>query len=106
MPRPPKIPADLAAGLAAEAERVAQLGTGTCAARDAAARLQRDVIRSIGEVPQRYREDLLGAATDLADRLSQCSEQRRREEKEHDQKEEKAEKEHGKGHGKKHGKGG
>ncbi|HSC49103.1 MAG TPA: hypothetical protein VLD16_02480 [Gaiellaceae bacterium] len=73
-PKPPRIPDAVAARLAAEADRVAALTPGTCAARDAAARFQADVIRSIGKVPARYQEPLASAANDLAARLAACTE--------------------------------
>ena len=56
--RPPRIPAGVAARLAAEADRVAALTPGTCEARDAAVRFRNDVIASIGRVPARYQEPL------------------------------------------------
>jgi Skp family chaperone for outer membrane proteins len=62
------------ADLATQAEKVASLSAGSCAARDASARLQSDVISAIPKIPQRYREELLGAANDLADRLATCVE--------------------------------
>jgi hypothetical protein len=72
-PKPPRIPAGLAARLADEADRVAGLAPGSCAARDAAARFRADVIASIGSVPARYREPLMSAANDLATRLATCT---------------------------------
>lgn len=71
-PPPPRIPADVAARLAAEADRVATLTADTCAARDAAARLRSDVIASIGRIPSRYQEPLTAAANSLAERLAAC----------------------------------
>jgi hypothetical protein len=71
-PRPPRIPAGIAARLAAEADRVASLAPESCAARDAAARFRGDVIDSIGRVPARYREPLMSAANDLVERLASC----------------------------------
>ena len=73
-PRPPRIPAGVAARLAAEADRVAALTPGTCEARDAAVRFRNDVIASIGRVPARYQEPLSSAANSLAERLSSCVE--------------------------------
>jgi hypothetical protein len=73
-PRPPRIPAAVASRLAAEADRVAALTPGTCAARDAARRFQADVIASIGRVPRRYQEPLSSAANDLSARLAACTE--------------------------------
>jgi hypothetical protein len=69
----PKIPAGVAARLAAEADRVAALAPGTCAARDAAVRLRSDVIVSIGRIPARYQEPLTSAANALAERLAACT---------------------------------
>jgi hypothetical protein len=73
-PKPPRIPADAASRLAAEADRVAALTPGTCAARDAANAFRADVIASIGSVPARYREPLMSAANSLAARLAACRE--------------------------------
>jgi hypothetical protein len=73
-PRPPRIPAAVATRLAAEADRVAALTPGTCAARDAARRFQADVIASIGRVPARYQEPLSSATNDLTARLAACTE--------------------------------
>jgi len=92
-PKPPRIAAGVASRLAAEADRVAALAPGTCAARDAARRFQADVIASIGRVPPRYQEPLTSAANDLAARLAACTEPppaTRREPPKH----------HGHGHGK------
>jgi hypothetical protein len=85
-PPPPRIPADVAARLATEADRVAALTPGTCEARDAAARFRQDVIVSIGRIPRRYQEPLTSAANTLAERLATCVEPKP---------------ENGKGHGKK-----
>ena len=71
-PPGPRIPADVAARLAAEAERLGALTPGTCAARDAAARFRSDVIASIGRIPSRYQEPLTSAANSLAERLATC----------------------------------
>ena len=71
-PPPPRIPAAVAARLAAEADRVATLAPGTCAARDAAARFRSDVIASIDRIPSRYQEPLTAAANSLAERLATC----------------------------------
>ena len=90
-PKPPRIPAGIAQQLAAEADHVATLTPGTCAARDAAAHFRASVIASIGSVPARYQEPLMSAANALADRLAACVEPQP------------AEPEHGKGHDKKHG---
>jgi hypothetical protein len=72
-PAPPRIPADVASRLAAEADGVARLAPGSCAARDAATRLRRHVIASAGQIPARYRQPLLSAADDLAERLAACT---------------------------------
>jgi hypothetical protein len=69
----PKIPAGVAARLATEADHVAALAPGTCAARDAAVRFRADVIASIGRIPARYRETLTSAANGLAERLAACT---------------------------------
>jgi hypothetical protein len=71
-PKPPRIPAAVAARLAAEADRVAALTPGSCAARDAAARFRTDVIASLGRIPSRYQEPLTSAANSLAERLATC----------------------------------
>jgi len=73
-PKPPKIPAAVAARLAAQADRVSALAPGTCEARDAAARFRAAVIASIGrrEIPTRYQETLMSAANSLAERLAPC----------------------------------
>ena len=74
-PRPPKIPAAVAARLAAQAEGVAALVPGTCEARDAAARFRAQVIAAIQgqQIPARYQEPLLSAANSLAERLATCA---------------------------------
>jgi hypothetical protein len=73
-PKPPRIPAAVAARLAAQADGVAALEPGTCEARDAAARLRAQVIASIQrrQIPARYQEPLLSAANSLAERLATC----------------------------------
>jgi hypothetical protein len=73
-PKPPRIAAGVAARLASEADRVAGLAPGTCAARDAANRFRSDVIASVGSLPPRYQEPLTSAANDLAARLATCTE--------------------------------
>jgi hypothetical protein len=73
-PRPPRIPADVASRLAAEADQVAALAPGSCEARNAAARFRADVIASIGRIPARYQEPLTSAANTLAERLATCAE--------------------------------
>ena len=72
----PRIPAGVAAKLAAEADRVAALTPGSCEARDAAARFRTDVIASIGRIPARYQEPLTSAANTLAERLATCVERK------------------------------
>jgi hypothetical protein len=74
LPRPPRIPTAVATRLAAEAEGLAKLAPGSCAARDAAARFRSEVIASVGSIPSRYQESLLSAANDLAQRLAACTE--------------------------------
>ncbi len=69
----PRIPAGVAARLAAEADAVAALTPGTCEARDAAARFRDDVIASIRRIPQRWQEPLTSAANTLAARLATCA---------------------------------
>jgi hypothetical protein len=69
-PAPPRIPADVAQRLAAEADAVAS--TQGCAARPAAVKLQTDVIAQIRDIPQRYREQLLSAATGVLSRIPEC----------------------------------
>ena len=73
-PKPPKIPAAVAARLASEADRVSALTPGTCEARDAAGRFRAEVIASIQrrQIPARYQEPLLSAANSLAERLATC----------------------------------
>jgi hypothetical protein len=72
---PPKIPAGVAARLAAQADHVAALTPGTCEARDAAAGFRAQVIASINlhRIPARYQEPLLSAANSLAERLATCT---------------------------------
>lgn len=73
-PKPPRIPAAVAARLASQADRVSALAPGTCEARDAAARFRTEVIASIQrrQIPGRYQEPLLSAANSLAERLATC----------------------------------
>ena len=82
-PRPPRIPADVARQLAAEADLIASAEPGTCTARAAAARLQAETIQAIQShrLPARYQEPLTSAANDLVARLSQCTEPTRRKDK-------------------------
>jgi hypothetical protein len=105
-PPAPRIPVGVASRLAAEAERLAQLAPGTCAARDAAARFRAHVIAAISSVPARYQEPLTSAANDLAERLATCDEERGHDADEHAKKD----RDHGKdekkrGSRKKHGHG-
>jgi hypothetical protein len=94
-PRPPRIPADVARKLAAEADLIANAQPGSCTARAAAARLQAEAIQAIHRVPKRYQEPLMSTANDLVGRLSQCTEPtRRKDEKPKHPKHEK--KKHGK----------
>jgi hypothetical protein len=74
-PPPPKIPAGVAARLAAQADHVAALTPGTCEARDAATGFRAQVIASINlhRIPARYQEPLLSAANSLAERLATCT---------------------------------
>jgi hypothetical protein len=67
---PPRIPAAVAARLAADATRVASIDG--CAARGAAIAFRRDVIASISRVPTRYQEPLTSAANDLVSRIPPC----------------------------------
>ena len=73
--RPPRIPADLARQLAAEADLIASAQPGSCTARAAAARLQAETIQAIQahRLPARYQEPLTSAANDLVARLAQCT---------------------------------
>ena len=98
-PRPPRIPADVAARLAAEADRVAVLAPGSCAARDAAARLRSDVIASVGRIPARYERPLLSAVRDVAGRLASCTPPPAEPRHHEDHGKHRG---HGHGHGKKH----
>ena len=95
-PKPPRIPAGVATRLAAEADLVAGMTPGTCAARDAANRFRSDVIASVGRLPARYQEPLTSAANDLAARLAACTPPPPKQ-PEHGH--------HGHGHGKKKGEG-
>jgi hypothetical protein len=94
-PRPPRIPADVAQRLAAEADLIARAQPGSCTARAAAARLQAGALEAIQShrVPQRYQEPLMSAANGLVARLSVCAEPTRKDdEKRHEKKK------HGKDH--------
>jgi hypothetical protein len=66
----PRIPAEVAQKLAADADALAS--TQGCAARNAAARLQTDVIAAVGRIPSRYREQLMSAANDAVSRVPEC----------------------------------
>jgi hypothetical protein len=92
-PAPPRITADVAQRLAADADTVA--ARPGCAARDAALKLQTDVIDAIQgrRIPQRYREQLLSAANQIVVRIPECLPPR------HDNGKHKGQKKHGK-HGK------
>jgi hypothetical protein len=91
-PRPPRIPADVAQRLAAEADLIARAQPGSCTARAAAARLQAEAIRAIQSrrVPLRYQEPLMSAANGLVARLSMCAApphdapEKKREKKKHE----------------------
>jgi hypothetical protein len=94
-PRPPRIPADVAQRLAAEADLIARAQPGSCTARAAAARLQAEALEAIQShrVPPRYQEPLMSAANGLVARLSVCAEPTRKDdEKRHEKKK------HGKDH--------
>jgi hypothetical protein len=86
---PPRIPAQVAQQLAADADAVAS--AQGCAARAPAVKLQTDAINAVARIPERYREQLMSAANDVVSRIPACPPQR----------------EHGKhkGHKKKHGEG-
>ena len=88
-PRPPRIPADVAQRLAAEADLIARAQPGSCTARAAAARLQAEALEAIQShrVPPRYQEPLMSAANGLVARLSVCAEPTRKDdEKRHEKK--------------------
>jgi hypothetical protein len=89
----------VAARLAAEADRVAALAPGSCAARDAAARFRSDVAASVGRVPRRYQTPLVAAARDLAVRLATCTPPRV-EPTRHENRGKHRGQDHGHGHGK------
>ena len=67
---PPRIPADVARQLAADAEAVAS--AQGCAARAPAVKLQTDAINAVGRIPERYREQLMSAANDIVSRIPEC----------------------------------
>ena len=88
-PRPPRIPADVAQRLAAEADLIASAQPGSCTARAAAVRLQAEALEAIQthQVPPRYQEPLMSAANGLVARLSVCAEPTRNDdEKRHEKK--------------------
>ena len=87
-PRPPRIPADVAQRLAAEADLIARAQPGSCTARAAAARLQAESLEAIQShrVPPRYQEPLMSAANGLVARLSVCGEPTPKAEKGHEKK--------------------
>jgi len=72
----PRIPADVAQRLAAEADLIASAEPRSCTARAAAERLQAEAIEAIQSrrVPPRYQEQLMSAANGLVSRLSLCAE--------------------------------
>ena len=80
-PKPPHIPAGLAARLAADANRVAALQG--CAARPAAVAFRAEVIGSISRVPARYQEPLTSAVNDLVTRIPPCPRPRENEKGHH-----------------------
>jgi hypothetical protein len=67
---PPRIPAQVAQQLAADADAVAS--KQGCAARASAVKLQTDAINSVGRIPARYREQLMSAANDVVSRIPEC----------------------------------
>ena len=93
-PPAPRIPADVAARLAADADRVAS--TPGCGARGAAVALRSDVIAAVSRIPARYQEPLTSAANDLVARIPPCP-QPPEEKKKHEPRHGKHK--HKKGHG-------
>ena len=67
---PPRIPAQVAQSLAADADALA--ATSGCAAHAAAVKLRTDVIGAVAQIPQRYQEQLLSAANDVVTRAPEC----------------------------------
>jgi hypothetical protein len=67
---PPKIPAQFARQLAADADALA--AAQGCTAREPAAKLQTDVINAVARIPERYREQLMSAANDVVSRIPKC----------------------------------
>lgn len=68
--RVPRIPADVARQLSADADTVA--AASGCAARVPAQKLLDDVIALQGRIPQRYREQLTSSANYLVSRIPEC----------------------------------
>ncbi len=99
-PRPPRLPAALAAHLASRSDDVARLldSSDGCGALAAAKQLQQDAIAAVNSqrVPARFQEPLLGAANDLVVRIHCAPPPAPRPE---------GDDEHGKDKGKGHGKG-
>ncbi len=95
-PRPPRIPAEVAQRLAAEADLIASAQPGSCAARAAAARLQAEALQAIQShrMPPRYQEPLMSAANGLVARLSVCAEPTRKDDEKKHEKKKKHEKDH------------
>jgi hypothetical protein len=87
---PPRIPAGVAQQLAADADAVA--AASGCAGRSSALKLQTDTINAIGQIPERYREQLMSAANDVVSRIPECLPPKR------DHGKHKGEKKHGKKH--------
>jgi hypothetical protein len=75
-PPPPRFPADVAAQLASQSDRVAErlAASDGCGALDAARQLQSQAVAAInaGRVPARFKETLASAASDLPLRIH-CS---------------------------------
>jgi hypothetical protein len=72
---PPRIPAQVAQQLAADADAVAS--AQGCAARAPAVKLRIDAINAVARVPERYREQLMSAANDVVSRIPACPSPRR-----------------------------
>lgn len=88
-PRPPRIPADVAQRLAAEADLIARAQPGSCTARTAATLLRAETLEAIQShrLPPRYQEPLMSAVNGLEARLSICAEPTRKDdEKRHEKK--------------------
>jgi len=67
---PPRIPAEVAQQLAADADAVA--AASGCAARSPALKLLDDVVARVNRIPQRYQEQLTTAANDVVTRIPEC----------------------------------